>query len=179
MWPDPESRDLARPHAYELFEDSRAVGRLEWRSHPRTAAGWYVTLPPRPPDRLNVDPAIEQLARDISSSDTDWELSAELSAILSTAMAVDAADRLLHPRAEFPRRRFNRLSSGPYEIQVTDIEPTVLAHAVPELPLTTAADVRILTGELHDDALTVALRRIALLGGRIVAVLRGEPDSEA
>ena len=94
-------------------------------------------------------------------------------------MAVDAADRLLHPRAELPRRRFNRLSAGPYEIHVTDIEPTVLAHAVPELPLTTAADVRILTGELHDDALTVALRRIALLGGRIVAVLRGEPDSEA
>ena len=126
------------PHAYELFEDSRAVGRLEWRSRPRADAGWYVTLPPRPPDRLSVDPAIDQLARDIKSSDSDWELSAELSAILSTAMAIDAADRLLHPHAELPRRRFNRLSSGPYEIHVTDIEPNVLAHAVPELPLTAA-----------------------------------------
>ena len=179
VWPDPEPRDLVPPHAYELFEDSRAVGRLEWRSHPRADAGWYVTLPPRPPDRLSVDAAIDQLARDIKSSDSDWELSAELSAILSTAMAIDAADRLLHPHAELPHRRFNRLSSGPYEIHVTDIEPNVLAHAVPELPLTAAADVRILTGELHEDALTMALRRIALLGGRVVAVLRGEPDSEA
>ena len=178
VWPDPEPLDLVPPHAYELFEDSRPVGRLEWRARPRTDAGWYVTLPSRPPDRLSVDPAIDQLARDIKSSDSDWELSAELSAILSTGMAIDAADRLLHPRAELPRRRFNRLASGPYEIHVTDIEPTVLAHAVPELPLTAASDVRILTGELHEDALTLALRRIALLGGRVVAVLRGEPDSE-
>jgi hypothetical protein len=178
VWPDPERRDVARPHAYEIFEDSRPVGRLEWRSRPRSAVGWYLTLPPRAADRLSVDPAIDQLAKDRTSPDHDWGLSAELSAILSTAMAVDAADRLLHPRAEFPRRRFNRLSSGPYEIHVTDIEPIVLAHAVPELPLTAAADVRILEGVLHDDALTVALRRIALLGGRVVAVFRGEPDSE-
>ena len=179
MWPDPEPRDLAPPHAYELYEDGRCVGRLEWRARPRKAAGWYVTLPPRPPDRLNVDPAIDALARDIKSSDPDWELSAELSAILSTAMAVDATDRLLHPRAEPKRRRFNRLSTGPYEIHVTDIEPAVLAHAVPELPLTAVSDVRILEGELHEDALTIALRRISLLGGRVVAVFHGEPDSDS
>ena len=155
------------------------MGRLEWRSRPRTAVGWYLTLPPRPADRLCVDPAIEKLAGDRTSSAHDWNLSAELSAILSTALAVDAADRLLHPRAEFPRRRFNRLSSGPFEIHVADIEPTVLAHAVPELPLTAVSDVRILAGVLHEDALTIALRRIALLGGRVVAVFRGEPDSEA
>jgi len=177
VWPDPQRRDLARPHAYELYEDGRRVGRLEWRANPRTAAGWYVTLPPRPPDRLNVDPAIDALARDVTSSDHDWELSAELSAILSTAMAVDAADRLLHPRAELPRRRFNRLSTGPYEIHVTDIEPGVLAHAVPQLPLTAVSDVRILEGELHEDSLAAALRRITLLGGRVVAVFRSEPDS--
>ena len=179
VWPNPERRDVSMPHAYEIFEDGRPVGRLEWRSRPRAAVGWYLTLPPRPADRLSVDPAIDQLAADRVSTDHNWELSAELSAILSTAMAVDAADRLLHPRAEFPHRRFDRLSSGPYEIHVTDIEPTVLAHAVPELPLTAMSDVRILAGMLHEDALTVALRRIALLGGRVVAVFRGEPDSEA
>jgi hypothetical protein len=178
VWPDPERRDLARPHAYELYEDGRRIGRLEWRSRPRAAAGWYVTLPPGPPDRLAVDPAIDQLARDRTASDHDWELNAELSAILSTAMAVDATDRLLHPRTESPRRRFNRLSSGPYEIHVTDIDPTVLAHAVPELPLTAVSDVRILEGDLHEEALASALRRIALLGGRVVAVFRSEPDSE-
>jgi hypothetical protein len=40
------------------------------------------------------------------------------------------------------------------------------------------SDVRILEGELHEDALKAALRRIALLGGRVVAVFRSEPDSE-
>jgi hypothetical protein len=179
VWPDPERREVSRPHAYEIFEDGRPVGRLEWRSRPRAAVGWYLTLPPRPADRLSVDPAIEKLAGDRTASEHDWDLSAELSAILSTALAVDATDRLLHPRAEFARRRFNRLSSGPFEIHVTDIEPTVLAHAVPELPLTAVSDVRILAGVLHEDALTIALRRIALLGGRVVAVFRGEPDSEA
>jgi hypothetical protein len=178
MWPDPERRDVARPHAYELFDDSRPVGRLEWRTRPRSATGWYVLLPPRPAHRITVDPAIDALARDRSSSDRDWELNAELSAILSTAMAVDAAERFVHPRTEHAPRRFNRLSSGPYEIHVTGIETNVLAHAVPELPLTAVSDVRILEGELHEDALKAALRRIALLGGRVVAVFRSEPDSE-
>jgi hypothetical protein len=178
VWPDPQRRDVAQPHVYELYEDGRPIGRLEWRASPRSAVGWYVTLPPRPPDRLGVDPAIDQLAGDRTSPDHDWELSAELSAILSTAMAVDATDRLLHPHAERRRRRFNRLSTGAYEIHVTGIEPTVLAHAVPELPLTAVSDVRILEGELHEDALTTALRRITLLGGRVVAVFRTEPDSD-
>ena len=179
MWPDPEPKDRARPHTYELYDDSRPVGRLEWRARPRSEAGWYVVLPPRPADRISVDPSIDALARDIRSSDHEWELNAELSAILSTAMAVDAADRFLHPRAEPSRRRFNRLSAAPYEIHVTGIETTVLAHAVPELPLTAVSDVRILEGELHEDALTSALRRITLLGGRVVAVFRSEPDSES
>ena len=38
---------------------------------------------------------------------------------------------------------------------MTGIETNVLAHAVPELPLTAVSDVRILEGELHEDALSV------------------------
>jgi len=178
MWPDPEHRDVSRPHAYDLFDDGSLAGRLEWRARSREEVGWYVTLPPRPAERINVDPAIDALASDRTSSDHDWELSAELCAILSTSMAVDAAERYVHPRSELARHRFNRLKTGPFEIHVTGIEPDVLAHAVPELPLTAVSDVRILEGDLHEDALKSALRRIALLGGRVVAVFRGEPDSE-
>ncbi|HWM09727.1 MAG TPA: hypothetical protein VNO82_10280 [Solirubrobacteraceae bacterium] len=178
MWPEPDRRDVARPHAYDLFDDGRLVGRLEWRTRSRLEAGWYVALPPEPPQRINVDPAIDALARDRTSTDRDWELNAELSAILSTAMAVDAAERYVHPRSELARHRFNRFKTGPFEIHVTGIEADVLAHAVPELPITAVSDVRILEGELHEDALKTALRRIALLGGRVVAVFRSEPDSE-
>ena len=178
MWPEPERRGASYPHAYDLFEEGRPVGRLEWCTRPRHDAGWYVTRPPRPAHRLHVDPSIDGLARDVTSSDHDWELNAELSAILSTALAVDAAERFLHPQSVHGRHRFNRLATGPYEIHVTDIEPDVLAHAVPELPLTAISDVRILEGELHEDALKGALRRIALLGGRVVAVFRTEPEED-
>jgi hypothetical protein len=177
MWAEPEYQDSSPPHAYELFEDARPIGRLEWRSSPRQSVGWYVCVPPRPPHRIHVDPAIESLARDARSPDHEWELNAELSAILSTALAVDATERFLHPRPAVTRRRFNRLSSGPYEIHVTDIETGVLSHAVPELPLTAVSDVRILEGQLHEDALAAALRRITLLGGRVVAVFRSDPES--
>jgi hypothetical protein len=176
MWPEPERRGTSSPHAYDLFEDGRPIGRLEWRNRPRREVGWYVTRPPRPAHRLAVDPSIDTLSRDAASSDHDWDLNAELSAILSTALAVDAAERFLHPQAANARQRFNRLQTGPYEIHVTDIEPNVLAHAVPELPLTAVSDVRILEGELHEDALKGALRRIALLGGRVVAVFRTDPE---
>jgi hypothetical protein len=176
MWPEPERRGASRAHVYDLFEDDRPIGRLEWRSRPRSDVGWWVTRPPRPAHRLHVDPSIDSLARDAASSDHDWDLNAELSAILSTALAVDAAERFLHPEAANARHRFNRLQTGPYEIHVTDIEPDVLAHAVPELPLTAVSDVSILEGELHEDALTGALRRIALLGGRVVAVFRIDPE---
>ena len=99
MWPEPERRGAPRPHAYDLFEDGRPIGRLEWRNRPRREVGWYVTRPPRPGHRLHVDPSIDGLARDAASSDHDWDLNAELSAILSTALAVDAAERFLHPQA--------------------------------------------------------------------------------
>lgn len=177
MWADSEHRGAARPHAYDLFEDGRPIGRLEWRARSRKDAGWYVIAPPRPAQRIHVDPAIDTLARDAHSTDHEWELNAELSAILSTALAVDAAERFLHPKPLTPSRRFNRLSSGPYEIHVTEIEPDILLHAVPELPLTAVSDVCILEGELHEDALAAALRRIALLGGRVVAVFRSDPES--
>jgi hypothetical protein len=176
MWRDPPGQGHARPHAYELYEDGRRVGELRWRPRPRGSVGWYLTVRTRPPQRLSVDRAIDALAEDERSSDHDWELNAELSAILSTALALDAAERLLHPRQELARRRFNRLSSGRYEIHVTGVEPAVLAHAVPELPLSAVSDVRILEGELHEEALRAVLRRIALLGGRVVAMFRADED---
>jgi hypothetical protein len=175
-WRDPQGQGASRPHAYELYEDGRRVGDLRWRGRPRRDAGWYLTVRTRRPQRLSVDPAIDTLAQDVRSSDHDWELNAELSAILSTALALDAAERVLHPRQELARRRFNRLSAGRYEIHVTGVEPTVLAHAVPELPLSAVSDVRILEGELHEDALRTVLRRIALLGGRVVAMFRTDDD---
>src|SRR3712207_7904756 len=90
---------MRRPPSTPLFPDPALF---------RSEVGWYVTRPPRPAHRLNVDPGIEMLARDLESADHDWDLNAELSAILSTALAVDAADRYLHPQD----RKSTRLNSS-------------------------------------------------------------------
>jgi hypothetical protein len=178
MSADPEQRGAARPHAYDLYEEGRAIGRLEWRARPRMAAGWYLVQAPGPPERLDVDPAIDDLARDQHSADHDWELHAELAAILSTALALDAAERFLHERPDRPGR-FRRLDTAQhFEIYVTDVDPSLLAHAVPEMPLMSVSDVYVLEGMLLGDSFQVVVRRIGLLGGRVVAVFRNEPEGD-
>src|SRR4051794_41667228 len=104
---DPDQPGPPHPHAYDLYEEKRPIGRLEWRTRPRTALGWYLVQPPRAPRRLDVDPGIDELARDERSVQHDWDLHAELAAILSTALALDAAERYLHRRPE--QGRFRRL----------------------------------------------------------------------
>ena len=164
-----------RPHAYDLFEDERRIARLEWRHRPRSVLGWYLTERSAPAQRLFVDTAIDDLARDTRSPDHDWDLHAELAAILSTALALDAAGRMLYPSRMRPTRRFNRpISAGRYEIHVTDADPAILARAVPELHLHAVSNVAVLAGELVSGGLELALQRIALLGGRIVAVFSGD-----
>jgi hypothetical protein len=167
---------MARPHRYDLFEEGRPIGRLEWRSHPRGLTGWHLLRPPDPPMRLAVDASIDDLAADQRADEHAWELDAELAAILSTALALDAADRFLHAHRQPVRRRFRRLTgAGRYEIYVADVDPSVLAHATPELALMSVADVALLEGQLLPEAFDAVIRRIALLGGRVVTVLRDEP----
>jgi hypothetical protein len=161
----------ARQHAYDLFEDGSRIALLEWRHRPRTALGWYLIEDSEPARRLFVDTAIDELARDTRSAAHDWDLHAELAAILSTALALDAAGRALYPSRLRPTRRFRRpLSAGRYEIHVTDVDRAILARAVPELHLDAISNVVVLAGELVAGGLEVALQRITLLGGRVVAV---------
>jgi hypothetical protein len=155
------------------------VARLEWRSTPRPASGWFLVPESGEPERLDVDLSIDELARDQHSGADEWELNAELSAILSTALALDAAERLLHRRPARPGGRFRRLRSADrFEIYVTEVEAAVLLRAVPELPLESVSDVTVLAGELLPEAFETVARRIALLGGRIVAVFRDRGDAE-
>ena len=166
---EPEAE--SRPHSYDLFEDRSRIARLEWHQRPRTALGWYLTEGTDPARCLFVDTAIDELARDTRSPAHDWDLHAELAAILSAALALDAAGRALYPSRLRPTRRFRRpLSAGRYEIHVTEVSPQILARAVPELHLDAISNVAVLAGELVAGGLEAALHRIALLGGRVVAV---------
>jgi hypothetical protein len=175
MWPEPQQSDEARPHAYELYDEGEQVATLHWLARPRRAVGWYLTRTREAPARLFVDAAIEELARDERSSPHDWELHAELAAILSTALALDAAGRSLHPERERRTRRFGRgLAAGRYEIHVADVDTAVLARAVPELHLHAVSNVAVLAGELLDGGLEIAIQRVTLVGGRVVAVFRND-----
>jgi hypothetical protein len=174
-----QPRREARPHAYDLFEDGALIARLEWRQRPRNALGWYVVRGVEPAQRLFVDTAIDELARDTRSPSHDWDLHAELAAILSTALALDAAGRALYPSRQRPTRRFRRpLSAGRYEIHVTDADPAILARAIPELHLESISNVAILAGELVAGGLELALQRISLLGGRVVAVFSSDDSDD-
>jgi hypothetical protein len=174
-----QPRREARPHAYDLFEDGEVIARLEWRQRPRTALGWYMTQGSAPAQRLFVDTAIDELARDTRSPTHDWDLHAELAAILSTALAIDAAGRSLYPSRLRPTRRFQRpLTEGRYEIHVTDVDPAILARAIPELHLDAVSNVTVLAGEMVAGGLELALQRISLLGGRVVAVFSSDDTND-
>jgi hypothetical protein len=175
MWPDEQPRSEPRPHAYDLYEDGRQIGTLYWRARPRRAVGWYLSRTGQPDHRVFVDAAIEELARDQRSSAHDWELHAELAAILSTALALDAAGRVLYPDRERRTRRFRRgLRAGRYEIHVADVDTAILARAVPELHLDAVSNVAVLAGELMEGGLETAIQRVTLIGGRVVAVFRND-----
>jgi hypothetical protein len=176
-WPEHERRGTPRPHEYDLYEEGRVVARLGWRLRPKPMVGWYLTRRGQEPERLAVDAAIDELARDQRASSHDWELNAELAAILSTALALDAAERFLQPERAQARGRFRRrLPPGRYEIHVADIDAGVLARAVPELHLDAVSSVTVLAGELSSAALETAVRRIRLLGGRVVAAFHSAPE---
>src|SRR3954469_25492525 len=99
-----ESGEVERGHRYELFDGGRSVGWLEWQPQPRERLGWYLLGPGGSPVRLGVDLAIDDLAGAGPDRERGWALTAELAALLSTALALDAADRALHPQPT-PRRR--------------------------------------------------------------------------
>ena len=128
------------------------------------------------PRRLAVDPAVDELAADSQSDDHAWELHAELAAILSTALALDAAERTIHERPRRRGRRFRRLRTDRYEIYVKEITPEVLGRTVPELAVSSASDVVLLEGRLLSDAVPTILRRLTLLGGTVTAVFGGAAD---
>jgi hypothetical protein len=168
-----------RDHSYDLFEGGRRIGRLEWRSERRDVTAWYLILAGASPERLSVDATIDELAADTRTPPEQWTLNAELTALLSTPLALDAAERRLHHRPERPTGRFRRLrSAARLEIYVRSLDTETLSRAIPELAVESVAEVTVLSGVLMPEAFERIARRIALLGGRILTVLR-EAEGES
>jgi hypothetical protein len=162
-----EPAEGSEEHSYPLFSDGRAVGRLVWRAEPRQSAGWFLVPEEGAPRKLSVDAAIDDLAAQGGDARA-WSLHAEVAAILSTALALDAAERMVNERPPRGQGRFRRLERTHFEIQVKGVAPAVLARAVPEMAISSVSEVVALEGDLPGDAVPTVLRRLALLGGTVV-----------
>jgi hypothetical protein len=162
------SNRLARqPHTYELHVGPPVAALLQWRSHPRGVAGWYLHHPVGTSRRLTVDPGLDTLTTR-PAGDGDWAALCDEAAIVSTALALDEAARIL---LRAPTRPSRTVPAGGYEVHVAGLAASALPIAFPEATAVTAADTAILSGHFDDARLDVIVRRIALLGGRLLALL--------
>src|SRR5829696_4248832 len=164
------SKDL---RGYDLHRGGRVVACLYWRAHPRQTTGWYLRRRARSARRLMVDTAVDSLACDAISDYESWQERADSVAALSTPFALDAADRAL--RGNLPRPPSRPLEPGAYELHVSGVDAATLALACPALVAAAAGDTGVLRGILDDAAMCAVIRRVNLLGGRVLAVFRGEP----
>src|SRR3954464_15952528 len=152
----------------DLQRGGRVVARLQWRSRPRNTLGWYLQRRGRPARRLEIDAGIDALARDTVSDSGSWQARADAVAWLSTALALDAADRALRGGLSAPPAR--PLAPGPYELHVTGLDPAMLACAFPEAAGVSTGDVSVLAGAFDARSLAAVIRRVNLLGGRVLAL---------
>ena len=170
MQVEPGQRRSSPIREVDLQRGGRVVARLQWRMWPREAAGWYLKRRGRPARRLEVDAGIDALARDTRSEPESWEERADAVAFLSLALALDAADRAL--RAGLSASPSRPLESGRYELHVTGLDPAMPACAFPEAVAVSAGDTSVLIGTFDEHAMTAVIRRVNLLGGRVLALFR-------
>jgi len=120
-----------------------------------------------------VDTAVDSLACDAISDYESWQERADSVAALSTPFALDAADRAL--RGNLPRPPSRPLEPGDYELHISGGNSATLAIACPPLLAAAAGDTGVLHGTLDDAAMCAVIRRVNLLGGRVLAIFRGDP----
>jgi hypothetical protein len=158
------------PRGYVLYRGGRAVARLEWRARSRASAGWYLRAGARSARRLPLDVGLDALADDAHADSHSWQERAELAAALSTPLALDAADRAL--RGGLPAAPARPLEPGAYELHINGLDAAVLALARPNLHVTRAGDTSVVAGVLDDQAIGTLVRRVNLLGARVLAIFR-------
>jgi len=142
------------------------VARLCWRTGPSRPAGWYLSQQRGGWQRLAVDAGLDAgLGR--AARRPGGEQAADLAAWLSTALALDAAADLLRGPPARPPRPLRR---GSYEVHAAGLPFDVVPIAFPEAITTRAGETTVLAGHFDDRGLTVLTRRIAILGGDVLAI---------
>lgn len=140
------------PHTYALHVSGVPVATLQWHR------GWRLR---------RANGAWERLAIDAEVDGANDELLADL----SLAFALDAAALLLRGP---PVRTSQPLRTGRYELHASGLSREVTPLAFPEAIAVTAGDVTVLAGTFDDRGLTAVARRVALLGGRVLALFHAD-----
>jgi len=172
----PRSAELghASPqHSYALHVRDTKVARLRWRAEAGQLAGWYLSRQRGDWRRLAVAQELD-VGADLTAR-PGCQQTADLAACLSTALALDAAANLLQGPPAVPPRR---LRSGCYEIHAAGLGSEIVAVAFREVVSVCAAHTTVLMGHFDDRALTLLTRRIAILGGHILALFHA-PEPHA
>ena len=173
LWP-PLRRDVDRsspPQAYALYVHEEPVAQLHWGVGPGRPAGWYLWQRGGGWQRLAVDPELDA-GFDGARPDHGSRETGELAATVSVALALDAAANLLNGR---PTPAARPLRGGLYEIHACGLAADVVPLAFPETVIGRGADVSVLAGHFDDVGLTVLVRRVAILGGRVLAIFNADP----
>jgi hypothetical protein len=162
--------EASQDAGYALDRGGRAVARLEWRGAPGASVGWYLRRRARPARRLPVELELDASVDDPRVDGPSWLELTQAAAALSLPLAIDAADRAL--RRGLPRERSHPLAPGVYELHVAGVDCALLSLACPSLRVTRAGDTSLAGGQLDDEAIGTIVRRLNLLGGRVLAIFR-------
>jgi hypothetical protein len=163
-------------NAYGLRWRERLIAYLWWEQDPlrRDALGWYLRdlrVPARV-RRLDLDPAITELARDRRRSPRAWLEDAERLRALTLAAALRRAERVVGEARSLPAVQPTSEAATGYDVYVRGLPLETLALGFPDAPVSSEDDTFVVHVRATQDQLSQAIALIAALGGRVVALLR-------
>ena len=163
-------------HAYGWRWRDQIVAYVWWEQDParRSALGWHLRdlRLPGQVRRLDVDPAIAELAEDQTRSPQAWLHDAEQLRALTLAAALRRAEGALTETLDLPESEPESPHLQGYDVYVRGLALDTVALGFPDTPVSTGGDTQVLhlRATPHDLSRTLAL--IAALGGRVVGVMR-------
>lgn len=162
--------------AYGLRWRDRLIAYVWWEQDPmrRSALGWYLRdlRVPAQVRRLELDPAIADLAEDRQRSPRDWLDDAERLRALTLAAALRRAEGVLAETLGPATVEPTSAEANGYDVYVRGLALETLALGFPEAPVSSEDDTLVLHLRTTQEELSRAIGLISALGGRVVGLLR-------
>jgi hypothetical protein len=125
--------------------------------------------------RLDLDPAIADLAADRQRSPRAWLEDAERLRALTLAAALRRAEGVVAETLNSPAVEPSSTEETGHDVYVRGLALETMALGFPEAPVSSEDDSLVLHVRATQEQLSRALALIAALGGRVVGLLRRDP----